>query len=458
MKISYKELRERKNIVIWGVGRIFERYYKYLDPTLCIEAFVDTYPCKFSPNYRDGIPCISKDKLSVNQAVLIAIENIDSIEKVSQEMNKKDIDYCHIFEAAKAYLPEFDKKEILKYKERKFECSYDKIVKFINCHVQYQNCNLKCDYCYIRQVRDFRNHELMLHSPEFIRIALSKERLGGVAFINFCAGGETLLCEELLPIISELVKEGHFIQVVTNGTITKAFERILDSDMDFSHVFIKFSFHYLELKRLGMLERFADNVIHMRNAGCSVTLELVAGDEQIPYIQEIKAFSLNKFGALPHCTLPRNDTRETLDVLSDHPLEDLNEIWGQFDSEMFKIKMRIVNQKRKENCMAGVWSFELDLETGDIHKCVGNPYLDNIYEDLNRPIHLEKVGRNCCLPYCYNGHAYLPLGLIREISAPTYLEIRDRETQDGKHWVSGILRDVFSQRLYANNTEDESNR
>lgn len=455
MKISYEELKRRKSIVIWGVGRTFDSYYKYLDPTLCIEAFADTYPCKLSMNYRDGIPCISKEKLTSNHAVLIAIENLDSIEEVSREMDEKGIDYCHIFEAAKAYLPELDKKELANYRESKVSYSKSKIVKFINCHVPYQNCNLKCNYCYVRQVRDFRNHEMMLHSPDFIRRALSKERLGGIAFINFCAGGETLLCEELLPIVSELVKEGHFIQIVTNGTVTKSLKKLVESDIDLNHIFLKFSFHYLELKRLELLERFSDNVMYMWNAGCSITLELVADDKQIPYIQEIKEFSLNKFGALPHCTVPRNDTVETIDVLSHNTLEDLKEIWGQFNSEMFNIKMRIVNQKRHENCMAGVWSFELNLETGAIHKCVGNPYLDNIYEDLNRPIHMEKVGQNCCLPYCYNGHAYLPLGLIKEILAPTYLEIRDRETLDGKHWVSGTLKEIFSQRLYDTNAENE---
>lgn len=77
--------------------------------------------------------------------------------------------------------------------------------------------------------------------------------------------------------------------------------------------------------------------------------------------------------------------------------------------------------------MAGIWSLQMNLETGDINKCIGNPYLDNIYEDLCREIKFEAVGHNCKLPYCWNCHAYLTLGVIDGFKAPTYYDVRDRK-------------------------------
>ena len=44
--------------------------------------------------------------------------------------------------------------------------------------------------------------------------------------MNFCAGGETLLSDEVLPVVHELLCEGHYVMIVTNGTLTKRFEEI----------------------------------------------------------------------------------------------------------------------------------------------------------------------------------------------------------------------------------------
>ena len=46
--------------------------------------------------------------------------------------------------------------------------------------------------------------------------------------LNFCGAGETLLCKELLPIIKELLAEGHYCMIVTNGTITPKFNEMAE--------------------------------------------------------------------------------------------------------------------------------------------------------------------------------------------------------------------------------------
>ena len=84
--------------------------------------------------------------------------------------------------------------------------------------------------------------------------------------LNFCAAGETLLSEELIPIIQELLDEGHYCMIVTNGTITPKFNQLAKFSVEQrKRLFIKFSYHYLELKRLNLLNVFFSNVKVRRN-------------------------------------------------------------------------------------------------------------------------------------------------------------------------------------------------
>src|SRR5690554_1595272 len=97
----------------------------------------------------------------------------------------------------------------------------DRIVKFIDCYLDTETCNLRCHYCYITHQRRFNSKVAKLtHSSEKIRQALSQERLGGVCLINICAGGETLISKDILPVVKELLSEGHYVMLVTNGLLT----------------------------------------------------------------------------------------------------------------------------------------------------------------------------------------------------------------------------------------------
>lgn len=166
----------------------------------------------------------------------------------------------------------------------------EKVVKFIDCYIETETCNLKCHYCYIALRNKFKNHIIELQrSPKEIQSALSKERMGGICLINLCAGGETLLGETILPVVKALLEEGHYVMVVTNGTMTKRFDEIITWDKALlSHLFIKFSFHYLEMTRLNMLDIFIDNVKKIAHSACSYTVEVTPNDKLIPHIDEVK--------------------------------------------------------------------------------------------------------------------------------------------------------------------------
>ena len=72
------------------------------------------------------------------------------------------------------------------------DINYNLIKCFITISVPIDFCNLQCEYCYVGQNNGFHKKEIMYHSPEFIRKALSRKRIGGTAFINLCGTGEKL--------------------------------------------------------------------------------------------------------------------------------------------------------------------------------------------------------------------------------------------------------------------------
>lgn len=331
----------------------------------------------------------------------------------------------------------------------------DKIKKYVECYVDTETCNLQCHYCYIAQLGKFKKKLVKFdHTPEEIRKALSKERLGGTCLLNFCAGGETLLSEDVIPVIRALLEEGHYLMVVTNGTMTQRFEEIAKFPKELlERLIFKFSFHYLELKRLNIMDKYFDNIKLMDEVGCSYTVEITPSDELIPYIDEVIEICKEKLGVLCHVTIARDDRTKEIRVLSDKNFEDYKKIWGVFDSNLFKFKSTIFYKKRKEFCYAGEWSVYVNLTTGNMSQCYFGMPLDNIYKDVNKPLKFEAVGCNCPMPHCYNGHSFLTLGDIPELNTPYYSELRNRINKDGKEWIKPKVKEFISQKLYDNNEE-----
>lgn len=333
----------------------------------------------------------------------------------------------------------------------------DKIKRFIDCYVPVTTCTLRCHYCYITVHRKFEGPlPEFPYSPQQVRKALSKKRLGGTCLINFCAGGETLLTPKIVEYVRELLEEGHYIMIVTNATVTKRIEEFASFPPELTkHLFFKFSYHYMELKKRGHLNQFFDNIQKVRDAGCSFTLEVTPSDELIPYIEELKELAMEKVGALPHVTVARDERDpDKLPILTNMSREDYIKTWSQFDSKMFEYKMSIFEKKRKEFCYAGDWSFVLNLGTGMANQC----YLycrsqQNIIENPDEPIDFIPIGRNCKEHHCYNGHAWLTLGDIPELQAPFYSEIRNRRCKDGSEWLQPEMKAIMSSKLYESNKE-----
>lgn len=327
----------------------------------------------------------------------------------------------------------------------------DKLKRFIDCYISTETCNLRCHYCYIAQHNRFNNKLVKFtHSPEEIANALSKKKLGGPCLLNFCAGGETLLSPEVLPVVKALLQEGHYVMIVTNGTVDKRFAELIDIPENFrKHLFFKFSFHYLELKRLNWLDKFAGNVEKARKAGCSFTIEVTPSDELVPYIDEMRKCCQKLFGANCQVTIARNDTEYNIGHLSKMDFETYKKTWGVFDSELFNFKSQIFYKKRKEFCYAGEYTLVCNLSSGELKQCYCSKVIGNIYSDSR--FDFRAIGHGCGYSHCYNGHVFLAMGAIPELETPTYESMRNRIDDNGNEWLNDDMKSFMKQRADLNN-------
>lgn len=323
--------------------------------------------------------------------------------------------------------------------------------KYIDLYYPIENCNFNCEYCYVHEHRDNLNKKYVCsHSAEEIRHALSCKRLGGKCLINICAGGETLLYPEIFDIIKQLLIEGHYVSVVTNGTITKNIKLIENFDKSLrKHLFFKFSFHYDELKKRNMLDLFFNNIRYVKEKECSYTVELPAYDRFLEYKNEIINLCKKELdNEVCHVTALRDEKKSDFALLSKYDYKDYKEQWKVFHSKLFNIRSEVIEKKYKGFCYAGDWTFTADIESGDIKQCYYERVLDNLYESPNEKLNLCAVGNHCHSEYCYACHAFLCLGDIPELDInERYDETRDRN----KKWLTEDMRNFMHQTLSENN-------
>lgn len=327
-----------------------------------------------------------------------------------------------------------------------------KIKRFFECLIPESNCNLKCSYCYLIQSnRRLEKKVQFLYSPEYIGKALTKERLGGICYFSICAIGETLLPKEVIEIVYQLLKNGHYVNITTNGTLNKRFDEIISFPKDFlKRMHISFSFHYLELKRLNKIEDFFNNINKVKKNNISIVVQLNLCDEYIEYLDEIKKISLEKLKTYPQIALTRNQRLKKMTIESNRSMEEYIKIGKTFNSPLFEYTIKNFNKKEKNFCYAGDWSGILNLATGDLKKCYSYPYSQNIFKDLKKDIKFEAIGKITCKPYCINSSHFLSLGVVPKIKSKSYADLRNKPEVN---WYSKEMSNFLEGKLYDNNQE-----
>ena len=324
------------------------------------------------------------------------------------------------------------------------------IDRFIDMAVPINTCNFRCHYCYITHTRSFAQKlPKFKHSSAQMAQAFSRKRFG-VCVINLCAGGETLLAPEMPAITRALLEEGHIIMIVTNGTPRKAFDEFVLFPQELrDRLFIKFSFHYLELSRLKLLDHFFKNVQAMKASGISFTLEITPCDELFPYIEDIKKICVERAGALPHVTIARDEGDADYPILTKLSRNEYIEKWSQFDSALFNFKESVFGVKQAGFCYGGGATYNASLDTGVLKQCYQRKKLMNLYKNVNSRVKINLVGHGCQAPHCWNAHAWMGFGTVpaKNKDTPIYAQMRNRVCPDGSEWLCGDVKKAFSVRV-----------
>lgn len=331
----------------------------------------------------------------------------------------------------------------------------EKIRHFIDAGVTGCGCNLECSYCYLRQSNyEQKNRPSVLgYSLETIKKACSVERLGGKCLFAVVGDGETLLPEEVVDLILVLVGGGHFVTVLTNGTITKRLHELVERLEDIGKkdaVCIHFSLHYLELKKKGLLEVFFNNVKYISENNMSFHLKSILGEEfDEDLAEELKEISLKEVGAFPQIGIARKDNPDgSFSICTNLSNEDYFKIGDSFQSQLFELDKREFNNKRRGFCYAGEWVFDLNFTTGLCWQCLSNDFNTfNFFENINEKPPLEAVGTYCNREYCscVNLQAW---GIMPDHEEYTNLDIYNRPEAG---WIKEPFLSIMNQKLSVTN-------
>ena len=219
-----------------------------------------------------------------------------------------------------------------------------------------------------------------------------------ICYFSICGAGETTLQKKIEDIVYNILKQGHYVNITTNGVVTKRLNDILEMCKEYaSHINFSFSFHYLELKNKNLLDVFFENVYMVRRFGSSFVVQINMCDEYVPHLKDIEDICMKKIGAKPQVAATRKEEKglQKVELLTEYSEEEYQNFGKDFKSPLFDFTMKNFNVKRKEFCYAGDWSGILDLSTGIMRRCYCSYIYQDIFKNPNEKIKFLAVGNKC---------------------------------------------------------------
>lgn len=290
----------------------------------------------------------------------------------------------------------------------------EKIVKMINGTIHTSGGTLCCEYCYLAQAGYQNDKEVFaLRYPlDTILEACSKKRLGGVCFIQIIGDGETLLPKDAVSLILGLLREGHYVQIITNGTLTERLHELVEGAKQegaAERLLISFSLHFIELERGNWLKIYADNIKYVRENGISFRVSMVCSDADIEAEDRIHTFCENELNGIAlgiGSAKKYNEITGNIEGLwskynKKEYYEKVMSIFPSYNLEYIQDLDEIDNHKF---CYAGSWYFQLDFTTGTYSQCLQNAGpVHNFFENMEEGLLLEPVGTGCRASWCWCG-------------------------------------------------------
>ena len=190
----------------------------------------------------------------------------------------------------------------------------------------------------------------------------------------------------------------------------------------------------------------------VREAGASFMVQFNMCDEYVPYLDEMEKLCLENIGAKPQIAATRKEEEglQKIELLSGYSEQEYYDLGKRFESPLFDFTMKNFNVKRKEFCYAGDWTGILDLSTGIMRRCYSSYIYQDIFKNPKEKIRFLAMGNYCGSPFCMNSSHFMSLGVIPEVDAPTYAELRNRNEAN---WYSDEMQAFLSSKLCTSNDE-----
>lgn len=133
-------------------------------------------------------------------------------------------------------------------------------------------CNLNCDYCFNPSSK-FNLKPFQIDIDNLIKTLNDTGQIFRIGF----TGGEPFLVPNFIDA-SKKISNKHYISINTNLTVNRIEEFSLEVDPN-RILFIHASFHYEELKKRNLLDRFVANFHILKNHSFNIYAESVAHPE-----------------------------------------------------------------------------------------------------------------------------------------------------------------------------------
>jgi MoaA/NifB/PqqE/SkfB family radical SAM enzyme len=286
-------------------------------------------------------------------------------------------------------------------------------------------CNFHCTYCvstgeWAKDARtDWRRPEDPVNFRRTLDCIAAEQSPVGVRLATL---GEPFASRPFLDGAAWLSTQPNtrFVELVTNGSLLKSRLRNFRRTADLSRISLWVTHHHTEIT----LDRFMDNVIAARDAGCFVVVNTLLFPDNIAEVEAVRARAL-EVGIRFNVDLgyhPEADTGTYSKADDVVPLVDTTD-WHReamrlgVDPDLLSANLVGLNDVTGKPCSAGHRYFFIGID-GEVYGCsryydLGHDRLGNVLDEGFRFPRREQPWAGCAAPYgCSNKEDFLNLKLV----------------------------------------------